>query len=405
MVKDGYKITDIGIIPEDWKIFRIKDVCSLINGRGFKPYEWEKDGLPIIRIQNLNGSDEFNYFKGHYDKKIEVEKDQLLFAWSGSKGTSFGPHIWKGSKGLLNYHTWKVDVKKDKINVEFFLHKLKKLTKSIEDKAHGASALVHTQKSEMEEFSFPFPSKELEQKKIAKALSDTDELIDSLQNLIEKKENIKLGTMQQLLTGKKRIKGFTEEWEEKELSEFATFYKGKGLAKSQIVDNAKYKCIHYGELFTKYKEVIKEVNSLTNEKTDMFISKENDVLMPTSDVTPNGLATASCITESNIILGGDILVIRLNDELDGSFLAYTISINKSQILQLVTGSTVYHLYGSDMARYRVKVPRTLEEQEEIVKILFDMAEEIESLKAKLKKTKAVKEAMMDELLTGKTRLL
>ena len=89
-------VTELGKIPDDWTSLPLGDVCKLINGRGFKPYEWVTEGFPIIRIQNLNGSDDFNYFDGHYDPKIEIENGQLLFAWSGSRGTSFGPH--KGKK-------------------------------------------------------------------------------------------------------------------------------------------------------------------------------------------------------------------------------------------------------------------------------------------------------------------
>lgn len=107
----GYKQTDIGVIPNDWMTSNLGDICILINGRGFKPYEWSREGLPIIRIQNLNGSDEFNYYEGHYNPKILIKHGQLLFAWSGSRGTSFGPHIWYGEDALLNYHTWKMDIK------------------------------------------------------------------------------------------------------------------------------------------------------------------------------------------------------------------------------------------------------------------------------------------------------
>ena len=109
-MKHGYKQTEVGVIPEDWEVKPVGAVCKLINGRGFKPHEWKTSGLPIIRIQNLNGSDDFNYFEGPYAKKLEVESGQLLFAWSGSRGTSFGPHTWNGPLGLLNYHTWKVQV-------------------------------------------------------------------------------------------------------------------------------------------------------------------------------------------------------------------------------------------------------------------------------------------------------
>lgn len=137
-MKEKYKMTEVGLIPEDWEVIRIEDVCKLINGRGFKPHEWQKQGLPIIRIQNLNGSEEFNFYLGPYDKKIEIENGQLLFAWSGSRGTSFGPHVWRGERGVLNYHTWKIEVDENAIDLNYFLHALKQLTKYIEDQAHGA---------------------------------------------------------------------------------------------------------------------------------------------------------------------------------------------------------------------------------------------------------------------------
>ena len=204
-MKPGYKQTEAGMIPHDWELARIGAVCTLINGRGFKPFEWKKTGLPIIRIQNLNGSDDFNHYEGLYDRKLEVEPGQLLFAWSGSRGTSFGPHVWKGPLGLLNYHTWKVQVQEYAVGRGFFYHALRQLTAFIEGSAHGASALVHTQKWEMEGFRFPLPPTKAEQEAIAEALSDADAFIDSLEQLLAKKRQIKQGTMQDLLTGKRRI--------------------------------------------------------------------------------------------------------------------------------------------------------------------------------------------------------
>ena len=103
----------------------------------------------------------------------------------------------------------------------------------------------------------PYP----EQQAIATALSDMDGLINSLQKLIGKKKNIKQGAMQELLTGKRRLEGFSGEWVEVLLKDVVKFFKGKGFAKSDISNGGKYKCIHYGELFTVYKEKIKSVIS------------------------------------------------------------------------------------------------------------------------------------------------
>ncbi|KEQ18471.1 hypothetical protein GZ78_13365 [Endozoicomonas numazuensis] len=201
----GYKQTELGVIPEDWETPRLKEFCTLINGRGFKPHEWETEGLPIIRIQNLNGSEEFNYYSGHYDPKIFVKNNQLLFAWSGSRGTSFGPHVWKGGDALLNYHTWKLVVDETKVKETFFYFTLKVLTKEIEESAHGASALVHTQKGEMEQFAIPLPPSAKEQEAIAEVLSNIETDLNSLQTRLTKTHQLKQGMMQELLTGRTRL--------------------------------------------------------------------------------------------------------------------------------------------------------------------------------------------------------
>src|SRR5690606_12787049 len=91
-------------------------------------------------------------------------------------------------------------------------------------------------------------------------------------------------------------------WVVKRLGDIASFGKGKGLPKSQLISDGEYECIHYGELFTKYKEKIDFVQNRTNYGENPIVSKSNDILMPTSDVTPNGLATASCLMKNGVIL-------------------------------------------------------------------------------------------------------
>ena len=248
-----------------------------------------------------------------------------------------------------------------------------------------------------------------EQKAIATALSDVDALIISLEQTITKKKAIKQGAMQQLLTpphkGGKRLPGFSGDWVQKTLGEVADFYKGKGLPKSEIKEGSEFPCIHYGELFTKYNEIIDRIESRTDKSQDCFISKYNDVLMSTSDVTPNGLATASALFEDSVILGGDVLVIRPNAQLYGSFLAFQVTTNRPQIMSLVSGTTVYHLYGSDMAKFRFMMPTDVDEQQAIAQILSDMDAEITQLESKKEKYQAIKQGMMQELLTGKIRVV
>jgi len=96
-------------LPVGWTKARVDDICDLINGRAFKPSEWASIGIPIIRIQNLNDpSLEFNYCNFSIEQKFLVDNGQLLFAWSGTPGTSFGAHIWNRGKAALNQHIFKV---------------------------------------------------------------------------------------------------------------------------------------------------------------------------------------------------------------------------------------------------------------------------------------------------------
>ena len=126
--------------------------------------------------------------------------------------------------------------------------------------------------------------------------------------------------------------------------------------------------------------------------------------MPTSGETPDVLATASCILVDNAIVGGGILVIRASrNHLNGEFLAYVIKAHRNQILQLVTGTTVFHLYGRDMASFRFAAPN-VQEQRAVVDALSDVDTSLRALESLINKKRLVKQAVMQQLLTGKTRL-
>ena len=197
---------------------------------------------------------------------------------------------------------------------------------------------------------------------------------------------------------------YTGEWKPTRLGDIASFFKGSGLSKTDLSLDGKRRCIHYGELFTAYGEHITNVLHGTDTEGVFFCSVRNDVLMPTSDVTPNGLATASCILVSNVIIGGDVLVIRAPKELlNGEFLAYAIKMNRNQVMQLVSGTTVFHLNGRDMANFRFTVPGA-REQRAIVAALSDVVGLLDVLEALISKKRAIKQTTMQQLLTGKTRL-
>lgn len=197
-----FKKTEIGEIPEEWEVKQLGDIAQYINGKAFKPSEWDTEGLPIVRIQNLNGANEFNYYNGVIDDKFIINKGQLLFSWSGSKGTSFGPFIWNNGKAVLNQHIFKVELN-GFVDSVYGYYALKQVTQIIEESAHGSAGLVHVTKGALEKFKIGIP-KIQEQRKLASILLEVDEKINVYENKKNKLEMIKKGLIQKLLTGKIR---------------------------------------------------------------------------------------------------------------------------------------------------------------------------------------------------------
>ena len=139
----------------------IGDICDLINGRPFKPEDWansDSGGLPIVRIQNLNTPDSrFNYYTGQVRDRFLINQGQLLFSWSGSRGTSFGAHIWNGGKAVLNQHIFKVDYDKGRATKLYLFHALNKAVTQVEENLHGGVGLVHITKGNLERVQIPLP--------------------------------------------------------------------------------------------------------------------------------------------------------------------------------------------------------------------------------------------------------
>lgn len=186
-------------------------------------------------------------------------------------------------------------------------------------------------------------------------------------------------------------------WDREILENVAELFKGKGLPKSEIIENGDIQCIHYGELFTVYSEVINKVVSHTRTRADAFLSLPNDVLMPTSDVTPSGLAKASCIKLKDVILGGDILVIRPNDKsISGEFIARQIRYLEKEVLKLVSGTTVFHLYPSSVKKLEIFITDG-HEQQKIADCLSSIDELISVEARKLDALKAHKKGLMQQL--------
>ncbi len=411
----GYKQTEVGVIPEDWDVQPLAQVASLDVGYAFKSSWYRRDiGIPLLRGENVGyGSPEWSDTRRLSEQDAKLFSTYLLhpgdivigmdrtFTKSGTKISLLQEN---DCPCLLVQRVGRFVPLACSASFLWALLSSPKFQSSLQLEQKGMD-IPHLSRSEILQPYVALPPTNVEQEAIAATLSDVDALIAALDNLIAKQRHLKTATMQQLLTGQIRLPGFSGEWEMKQLGDVAMFLKGKGLPKSDLVPSGKEPCIHYGELFTQYPETIRKIISRTNGKPDAFRSVANDVLMPTSDVTPRGLAKASCVMADGVILGGDILVIRPDaSRIHGSFLSYVIRYDENQVLQLVTGSTVYHLYGSDMNKFMFLLP-DISEQTAIATVLSNMDAAISALETRRAKTQDIKQGMMQELLTGKTRLI
>ena len=173
-----------------------------------------------------------------------------------------------------------------------------------------------------------------------------------------------------------RFPEFQGEWKKTTIGDIADLYKGTGISKDQLSDDGE-PCILYGELYTKYKsETIREVISKTNiDNTKLVRSKDNDVIIPCSGETAEDIATARCVLNGNILLGGDLNIIRLHGY-DGAFMSYQLNgRRKYDIAKVAQGVSVVHLYGEHLKGVKTINP-CLEEQKKIANLLSLLDERI-----------------------------
>jgi len=202
--------------------------------------------------------------------------------------------------------------------------------------------------------------------------------------------------MMRRLVPKLRFGEFSGEWEEKRLGDIVTFFKGKGVSKSDIVEDGIFECIRYGELYTEYREIIQDIKSATNlKKSSLILSKQNDILIPSSGETYVDIATASCVLKGNVALGGDLNILRGHE--NGVFLAYYLSHGKkNDIAKLAQGIAVVHLYSSELKKLNLHLPKP-KEQQKIANTLSSLDNLIEAQKKKVEALKKHKKGLMQQL--------
>lgn len=184
----GERYREVDARISNYTMVPIGEICELFNGRAFKPEDWEdaeSGGIPIVRIQNLNNPDSsFNYYTGEVSERNTINSGELLFSWSGSRGTSFGAHIWNGQKAVLNQHIFKVGFDESRATKMYLLHALNKAVIEVEENLHGGVGLVHITKGNLERIQIPLPPLEI-QKEIVAEIESYQKVIDGARAVLD----------------------------------------------------------------------------------------------------------------------------------------------------------------------------------------------------------------------------
>lgn len=220
---------ETGQLPEGWRWVRLEKICDLVNGDAYKPTDWSQSGTRIIRIENLNDhSKPFNHWAGSLDRKVKVKTGDVLLAWSGTPGTSFGAHLWERGNAVLNQHIFRVDFTTSEISKEWFVYAVNDSLNILIDKAHGGVGLRHVKKGEVESLEIPIPPFP-EQRRIAAILTEHMAAVDKaragVQAQLDAAKKLPAAYLREVFEGAEEIKR-GEQWYRLAIEELTTVVRG-----------------------------------------------------------------------------------------------------------------------------------------------------------------------------------
>jgi type I restriction enzyme S subunit len=395
MVKPGFKHNKVGVIPEDWEVKKLGEVVRRQVGGGTPSRslaDYWTGQIPWVTVKDFatfNPSDSQEHIS---NTGLENSASNLIKAGTLITSTrmAIGKTVIYAVDVAINQ-----DLKALYLNAnfstQFFYYWFQANELKIFNLGSGSTVkgISIGQLLSLEAWSPPTLH---EQNLIATALSDTDNLIDSLERLIEKKRQIKQGAMQTLLTGKIRLPGFSGDWVEKRLGEVAEVHMG------QSPPSACYNTNEMGIPLIQGNADVNNRRSVSRIFTTCFpkVAPENSIIM--SVRAPVGHIA---ISHSKICLGRGVCSLVSSEPL----LYHCLVSLENKWLRLSKGSTFDSITSSDVKAFPIPLPPTLKEQEAISQVLTSMDDDIEKLEARLAKTKSIKQGMMQELLTGRIRLI
>jgi type I restriction enzyme S subunit len=401
----------------------LSQLCTLLNGLAFKPEDWSENGHPIIRIQNLNGSSDFNFCNRSVPDEYMILPDTVLFSWSGNRGTSFGPYWWKGPHGVLNQHIFKVTPKSG-IYPRWLYYGLDFARQKAEQEAHGGSGLVHVRRTDLLAYQIPAPPLP-EQRRIAEILDTIDEAIQKTEALISKLKAMKQGLLHALLTrgldknGKLRDpKAHPERFKDSPLGmiprEWVIQELGKAAPKIQDGTHFSPKTTRGPFRYLTSKNIrfgyvdLSDCGWISKKEHEAIYSRcdvrYGDVLL-TKDGANTGNAAINNLNEPVSLLSS-VAFIRCDDRTLHSEYVFHYLLSpgcQQRIKDLMSGNAITRLTLERIKSFVIPVP-DIKEQLKIIEPLNSHDARIRIEEQYRDKLKLQKKGLMHDLLTGKVRV-
>lgn len=413
-MRPGYKQTEMGVIPEDWEVKSLASLADkiMVGIASAATHAYRPTGIPMLRNQNIKpGRLDDNdllfiapeYEAGYRNKRLRA--GDLLTIRTGYPGvTAIVPEQYENGQSFTTLITRINKNSVDSLHLCQFINSELGKRFFIQSQIGGAQKNVNA--GTLRGMLVPLPPSYTEQSAIATALSDVDTLLSSLDALISKKRDIKQATMQQLLTGKTRLPGFEGAWTVKRLDQLANIRSGgtPSTTVSRFWDGDIPWCTPTD--ITRLgggKYLLDTSRQITSEG----LSNSSAELIPANSVVMTSRATIGecAINLKPITTNQGFKNFVPFEGTEVNFLYYLLQTQKQGFIQLCAGSTFLEIGKTQLAAYKVHLPSTKAEQAAIAEVLSDMDAELAALEDRRDKTRLLKQGMMQELLTGKTRLV
>ncbi|MFZ4547586.1 MAG: restriction endonuclease subunit S [Bacteroidales bacterium] len=417
-VKVGYKKTEVGVIPEDWYVILLEDLASKI-GSGITPTGGETvyktDGRPFVRSQNIGWGrlllDDIAFIDDEIHQTFPNTEIRLNDVFLNISGASIGRSSYADQRlvgGNVNQHVCIIRTINESLNPVYLnLFLLSKNGQKQIDSFQSGGNRQGLNIGQIKTFQIPIPNR-IEQTAIATTLSDTDALINSLEKLIAKKRNIKQGAMQNLLQPK-------DGWEVKKLGEIIiNFQNGYGFSAIGYVKSG-IPIITMAQIgldgsFNLDEKKVNYWNPSDFSALKNFHIKDGDLIIAMTDVTPEkNLIGRMAIVQSKqtLLLNQRVGLLRLDASKVNAYLLKTLSNMRSWRTYCIGSASLgvqANIGTKDILNGEIMLPK-IDEQNNIATVLSDMDAEIAALETKLEKYRNIKLGMMQNLLTGKIRLV